>query len=117
MHAFWAAATALDPAAQDLTEDRRFPFCTADGLTGLVKAAGLASVACEQIEMPAVFTDFEDYWRPFTLGAGPAPGYCMSLDPKARQRLKERLRDTLPRGEDGSISLQTRAWAVKATVA
>lgn len=117
MRAFWAAATALDPAAQDLTEDRRFPFCTPDGLTGLVKAAGLASVACEQIEMPAVFTDFEDYWHPFTLGAGPAPGYCMSLDPQARQRLKERLRDTLPRGEDGSIPLQTRAWAVKATVA
>jgi len=26
MRAFWQAATALDPAARDFTEDRRFPF-------------------------------------------------------------------------------------------
>jgi SAM-dependent methyltransferase len=117
MRAFWTAATALDPSARDLTEDKRFPFCTPDRLTGLVKKAGLISVACEQIEMPTVFKDFEDYWHPFTLGAGPAPGYCMSLDPDARQRLKQRLHDSLPRGEDGSIPLKTRAWAVKAIVA
>lgn len=73
MRAFWTAATALDPNARDLTEDRRFPFCTPDGLTSLAKKTGLASVACEQIEMPAVFKDFEDYWHPFTrrwAGAG-----------------------------------------------
>ena len=29
MRAFWTAATALDPSAVELTEDRRFPFCTA----------------------------------------------------------------------------------------
>lgn len=116
MRAFWTAATALDQGARDLTEDRRFPFCTPDGLSGLVKTAGLTSIACEQIQMPTVFKDFEDYWHPFTLGAGPAPGYCMSLELEARQRLKERLRDSLPRGEDGSIPLKTRAWAVKAIV-
>lgn len=117
MRAFWTAATALDPNARDLTEDRRFPFCTAEGLTGLVRKAGLTSVVCEQIETPAVFKDFEDYWHPFTLGAGPAPGYCMSLDPDARQRLKERLHDSLPRGADGSIPLKTKAWAIKAIIA
>ncbi|TIP61045.1 MAG: class I SAM-dependent methyltransferase [Mesorhizobium sp.] len=116
MRAFWTAATALDPGAIDLTEDRRFPFCTQDGLTDLAKKAGLVSIDSTRIEMPAVFKDFEDYWRPFTLGAGPAPGYCMSLDPAARQRLMERLRDRLPRGEGGSIPLKTRAWAVKAKV-
>ena len=78
MDAFWKAATALDPNALDLTEDRRFPFCTLDGLTDLAKRAGLASVDCTRIEMPTVFKDFQDYWDPFTLGAGPAPGYCMS---------------------------------------
>jgi SAM-dependent methyltransferase len=117
MQAFWTAATALDPAARDLAEDKRFPFCTPAGLVDLAGKSGLTSPVCEAIEMPAVFKDFEDYWRPFTLGAGPAPGYCMSLDADARQRLKDRLRDSLPRGEDGSIPLKIRAWAVKATVA
>lgn len=116
MHAFWRAATALDPNAVDLTEDKRFPFCTPDGLADLARRGGLASVDCTAIEMPTVFKDFQDYWHPFTLGAGPAPGYCMSLDPQARQRLKEKLHNSLPRCEDGSIPLKTRAWAVKALV-
>jgi SAM-dependent methyltransferase len=117
MREFWTAAAALDPAAKDLTEDRRFPFCTPEGLTALAKTAGLADVVCIPIEVPTVFRDFDDYWRPFTLGAGPAPGYCVSLAPDARQRLKEKLSDSLPRRDDGSIALKARAWAVKATVA
>lgn len=117
MRAFWNAASALDPGAVDLTEDRRFPFCTPDGLTDLAVNAGLASVECSPIEAATEFRDFYDYWRPFTLGAGPAPGYCMSLDPEARQRLKEKLEEALPRREDGSIHMKTRAWAVKALVA
>ena len=69
------------------------------------------------IEVPTVFRDFEDYWLPFTLGAGPAPGYCASLEPEARQ---------LPEGEPAAQpaapgrwidSLKARAWAVKARVA
>ena len=75
------------------------------------------AAACTPIEVPTVFKDFEDYWHPFTLGAGPAPGYCMSLDADARHRLKEKLRDSLPRREDGSIPLTARAWAVKGMVA
>ncbi len=117
MRAFWNAATALDPNARDLTEDRRFPFCTSDGLTALARGAGLAEVDCIAIEAPTIFRDFEDFWRPFTLGAGPAPGYCMSLDPDARQRLREKLHDSLPQREDGSIALKTRAWAIKGVAA
>ncbi len=116
MRAFWAAAMELDSKALDLTEGRRFPFCTPDALTDLVKRAGLTSVGYRSIEIPTVFKDFDDFWRPFTLGAGPAPGYCTSLDPEARQVLKETLHARLPRREDGSIPLKARAWAVKAKV-
>jgi SAM-dependent methyltransferase len=116
MRAFWNAAAALDPRATELAEGRRFPFCTQEGLVALTRRAGLASVASIAIEVPTVFQDFDDYWRPFTLGAGPAPGYCASLDPDARERLKQRLCDTLPRREDGSIPFHARAWAIKALV-
>jgi ubiquinone/menaquinone biosynthesis C-methylase UbiE len=114
MRAFWIQATALDPSALNLNEDQRFPFCTQDQLSDLVKQAGLDSVECVPIEVPTVFKDFDDYWHPFTLGAGPAPGYCMSLDPESRQRLKERLDTNLPRSKNGSIDFKARAWAVKA---
>lgn len=111
--AFWRAATALDPDARDLAEDRRFPFCTPEGLVDLATRAGLAQVDCIPIETPTVFADFDDYWRPFTLGAGPAPGYCTNLAPEARQRLQDKLQADLPRRADGSIPLMSRAWAVK----
>jgi len=114
MRAFWRAAATLDPAARDLTEDRRFPFCTPEGLTDLAQQAGLARVEHRAIESTAVFRDFDDYWYPFTLGTGPAPGYCMSLAPAAREQLRLKLQESLPRSEDDTISLNTRAWAVRA---
>jgi SAM-dependent methyltransferase len=115
MRAFWTAATALDPAAADLSERGRFPFCAPVALTGMAAVAGLAAIRCEAIEVPTVFRDFDDYWSPFTLGAGPAPGYCASLPPEARERLRQRLREDLPVSDDGSIPMKARAWAVTAT--
>ena len=116
MRAFWNAATQLDPSALELTEGRRFPFCTPEGLSSLLGDAGLGVLDHTAIEVPTVFRDFEDYWQPFTFGVGPAPGYCTSLDPDARERLRQTLKDTLPRQPDGSIRLKARAWAVKVTV-
>jgi ubiquinone/menaquinone biosynthesis C-methylase UbiE len=113
MRAFWTAAVALDPGAAALTEDKRFPFCTREGVAALAEAAGLAEVETTGLEADTVFADFADFWTPFTLGAGPAPGYCASLPPEARERLRDRLEATLPREADGSIRLTARAWAVK----
>lgn len=114
MRAFWTAATSLDPAALDLTEDKRFPFCTPEALTKSARSAGLTNVEWAALEAPSTFQDFEDYWHPFTLGAGPAPGYCANLAPDARQRLEQKLRDSLPYSADKSIPMKLRAWAVKA---
>jgi SAM-dependent methyltransferase len=116
MRAFWSAAAALDPGASDLAENKRFPYCTPDGLADLAKGAGFGAVECTEIEAPTLFKDFDDYWHPFTLGQGPAPGYCAKLGPAPRQRLKERLQETLPFQTDGSIMLKTRAWALKTKV-
>ena len=114
MRAFWTAAIALDPAAAELGEARRFPFCTPDGLARLAEEAGLAPTGATALEDEAVFRDFDDFWGPFTLGAGPAPGYCASLPPAARERLRQRLEADLPRQPDGSIRTILRAWAMKA---
>ena len=53
------------------------------------------------------------FWAPFTLGAGPAPGYCKSLPPERQAALKDELRRRLG---SGPISLPARAWAVKARI-
>ena len=116
LRAFWTEAVALDDKAGSLTEDKRFPFCTADGLTKLAREAGLSAVACEAVATPTIFSSFDDYWRPFTMGAGPAPGYVANLADEARQRLRERLEASLPHAADGSIAMQARAWAVRGKV-
>lgn len=113
---FWQVATAIDPGAAELTEDRRFPFATMSGLTALATDAGLSTVECIPLDVATVFKDFDDYWMPFTLGTGPAPGYCRSLAPAARERLKQGLRDSLPNDSSGGIPLSARAWAVKSRV-
>ena len=110
LRAFWRAAAELDPGAAGLTEDRRFPFCTPETLVALVSGAGYEEVACEGIEAPTVFADFEDYWAPFAAGTGPAPGYVASLEPERRERLRERLERDLG---GGPIALGARAWAVR----
>ncbi|MGE0230804.1 MAG: class I SAM-dependent methyltransferase [Flavobacteriaceae bacterium] len=108
---FWKAAAILDPAARELNEADRFPFCSPAGLSELCVAAGFDHPAVHPIEVESVFSDFEAFWHPFTLGAGPAPGYCMSMPADARERLKRELMNML--GGEGEVRLIARAWAVR----
>jgi SAM-dependent methyltransferase len=110
---FWDAAVELDSAAAELDERVRFPICTPDRLEALWCDNGFVDVGTRAIDVPTVFRDFDDYWKPFLGGQGPAPGYAMSLDDRSRGELQRRLRERLPTAEDGSISLIARAWAVR----
>lgn len=116
MRHFWDAAAALDQAAWELDEGRRFPLCQPQPLADLFAQAGLEDARVQAIEVPTVFRDFDDYWRPFLGGQGPAPGYAMSLSEERRAELREYLRTHLPTHPDGSIHLIARAWAVQAGV-
>lgn len=114
MRRFWDAAVALDPAARELDEGRRFAaVCHPDALAELFRGAGLREVEARAVEVPTVFRDFDDYWRPFLGGQGPAPGYAVALSGERRDALRERIRADLPVAADGSIPLTARAWAVR----
>jgi len=110
---FWDAAVSLNPAASALDEGKRFPLCNPDRLNDLLVAQGLNNIDVRAIEVQTKFIDFEDYWKPFLAGQGPAPSYTASLTSKQQDELRERLRATLPIAADGTISLVARAWAVK----
>lgn len=113
MRYFWDAAVALNPAAQELDEGRRFPLCRPATLLALFDDAGLEQTEVHTIEVPTVFDDFDDYWSPFLGGQGPAPGYCAELTEDKRAGLKDRLRVTLPVQSAGHIRLMARALAVR----
>lgn len=110
---FWDAVVATDPGAVELDEGRRFPICRPDALESLFRAAGLADVVTDALEIPTRFSSFADFWDPFLGGTGPAPAYVASLDPQRRDALATRLEHSLPRDADGTLALVARAWVVR----
>lgn len=115
MRYFWDAAVALNPAAAQLDEGRRFPLCASDRLRELFAHAGLTEVQVRPIDIATPFRNFDDYWTPFLGGQGPAPAYAMSQSGDDRAALCHQLRATLPTAADGSIDLTARAWAIRGT--
>lgn len=111
VNAFWDAAVSFDPGAAEHLESKRFQFCTADVLVGELREAGLGDLQVDPIRIRVVFRDFEDFWRPFTLGAGPAPGYYLQLDVSKRETLRQCLESRL--GTHGTIEFSGRAWALR----
>jgi SAM-dependent methyltransferase len=109
---FWDAAVALDAEAGALDEGARFPIVHPEALAAAFTTAGLAEVVTRAIDVPTRFRDFDDLWRPFLGGQGPAPAYVMSLPAGSRDALRDRLHASLSVAADGSIALVARAWAV-----
>ena len=114
MGAFWSAAVELDPAAEELIEGRRFPFCTPDALTALAEGAGFAGVdvhrdrgsdAVSRLRrlLAAVHARRRSRARvlrePGARGAASGCGHGSSA--------------AFPRRADGSILLAAKAWAVR----
>jgi SAM-dependent methyltransferase len=113
MRHFWNAAAALDLAAAEKDEGRRFPLCGPGPLSSLFLSVGLTHVDVRPIDIWTIFKDFDDFWKPFLGGQGSAPSYLMSLAEERREDLRERIRSGLPFALDGSIPLMARAWAVR----
>jgi SAM-dependent methyltransferase len=113
LRVFWDAASRVDSNAISLDEGTRFPLCRRGALVELFRDAGLREIRCEPIEIATDFSSFEEYWRPFLGGSGPAPSYVASLDEDLRAELANDLKRVLLTQADGSIHLTARAWAVR----
>lgn len=114
LRSFWDAAYRLDPASAALDEGKKFTIAHPDRMQQLFAGAGFTEVTTWPIDIRTRFADFDDYWRPFLGGTGPASGFVVSLDERRRAALRDDLRASLPVAADGSIDLTARAWAVRA---
>ncbi len=112
LRVFWDVAVELDPTAKDLDEGDRFPLCRPDALRDLFGEAGLERPRTTDLTVKTHFGDFDEYWGPFEMAQGPAGAYVASLAAGARNRLRDRLRDTIG---SGPLVLGARAWAVRGT--
>ena len=110
---FWDVATELNPLASDLHEKLRFAGFGAEELSAEFLRSGIEKVESGSIEIATDFVDFDDYWKPFLGGQGPAPTYVSRLQATERRELRDRLKHRLPIKQDGSVGLSARAWSVK----
>lgn len=86
-------------------------------LAELWKKAGLVNVQEKPLAIDQVFSSFDDYWAPFTKGAGPAGAHVVSLPEDRRRQLEARLhKRVLGSRADGSFVLKARAWCVRGEV-
>ena len=104
---FWEAARELDPGA---TDESRLAGARAGHLTELFKAAGLREVDESSLSVSVEHPGFEEWWKPFTLGVGPAGSYTAGLDAERQEALRERCRALLP---PGPFELTVVAWAAR----
>jgi ubiquinone/menaquinone biosynthesis C-methylase UbiE len=111
---FWNAAVTLDKTAVALDEGQRFPLCQPEPLKQLFRtSAQLKNIVIRAIDVPTIFSNFDDYCSPFLRGQGPAPSYTMSLSDEQRVHLREYLKRCLPFASDGSVHLMARAYAIR----
>ena len=110
---FWDVAGELDRDAAALDEGVRFPLCRLDRLAACWEDAGTVDIETVTIDVETAFDGFDDLWRPFLGGQGPAPGYVATLSAAARDRLRDALAARLPPDDDGRVRLVARALAVR----
>jgi hypothetical protein len=102
---------------QGIFDECHMPLCRSGELGDLWNSVGLIDVQEHPLDIEMRFTSFEDYWRPFLAGQGPAGAYTVSLDFSDLQRLRQELiRRMSISEEDVSFVLPARAWAVRGTV-
>jgi ubiquinone/menaquinone biosynthesis C-methylase UbiE len=110
LRAFWGAARTFDQDAPD--EGRTMRYLSTDELEELWREVGMDQVETERLTVETGYSDFEDFWEPFTFGIGPAGSYCAALEPARRQALRDRL--FLDLGSPaGPFTLRATACAVR----
>lgn len=113
---FWDEAVALDPAVEP-RDERHMPLSRQGDLAAFWAAHGLRDVTEAPLDVTLVFESFDDYWKPFLEGQGPAGAYAAGLADAPRAALEARLRQRLLQGKaDGLVTLTARAWTVKGVV-
>jgi SAM-dependent methyltransferase len=104
---FWKAARELDA---DVDDESQLAGVREGHLAELFGAAGLSALESTTLSADLEHPSFDDWWEPFTRGAGPAGAYVVSRDPGRRDALRALCRTRIP---EGRFTITARAWAVR----
>jgi SAM-dependent methyltransferase len=102
---FWRVARELDP---DAPGEDALPGAGEGQLVELFERAGLTDVRGGSVSSVVRFGSFDEWWRPYTYGVGPAGAYVAGLDEDRRAALTRRCAEML--GE-GPFEITATAWS------
>lgn len=104
---FWRAVRDVDPGANDESE---LAGAREGHLVELFRSAGIHDPVEGVLMAEREHSDFDDWWAPFSHGAGPAGSYVAGLTPDRQAGLRERCRKLFPATP---FVITARAWAVR----
>jgi hypothetical protein len=102
---FWDAARKLDSEVRD---ESQLAGAREGHLAELLEQVGLGEVEETLLSASVEHASFEEWWKPFTFGVGPAGAYLATLDDDQRLRLRELCRETSP---SEGMTVTASAWA------
>jgi SAM-dependent methyltransferase len=82
-------------------------------LVELFEASGLRDVEQAVLVARVDYTNFDDWWKPFSFGVGPAGAAYVALNPDQKARLRERCEALLP---PAPFEMASFAWAARGIV-
>ena len=111
LRTFWNAMREVRPEAES---EMRRPGTRKGDIAERFAAAGLNDIEDGSLTASADYTDFDDFWEPFTHKVGPSGIALAALTPDEQETVRAACRDALP---DGPFTLDARAWYARGTVA
>lgn len=104
---FWRAVKRFDPTAPN---ESGFAGAREGELVEIFRNAGMPDAEGQVLTFAVNHESFEEWWRPFTLGVGPAGRYVANLDEKSQDRLQELCREEFP---PPPFTLSFAVWAAR----
>lgn len=92
------------------------PASRLEAMRDFWQAAGLESVETTVIRIPVSFDNVDDFWNTISSSGGPAGKLIEAMPAEAQQQVRKRLSEQLRPGDDGRISYEAFANAVKGRV-
>jgi len=110
---FWEAVADVIPGRPEDQPSDRTPMTEIDSIAKSFDAAGVEEIQQDTISFTTRFRDLDDYWNPITRNSQNVGRFYKTLTAEQREAVHQRLKQTLPFADDGTISFESRALAVK----
>ena len=107
---FWRAARDLGLNTQD---ESALAGAREGHLVEIFKASGLRDVEDTVLVARVEYSSFDDWWKPFSFGVGPAGASFVALSPDQRARVRERCKALLG---PAPFEMASFAWAARGIV-